>query len=104
MGRWAEPRARGWMRPRSLSRRREAAEDGGGVGLQVAPDVESSWARGPRPLRRREGIPTELETPGFLHSEELERARSGHRWVVTTLLTMIAAASVVALSIRGILG
>ncbi|HSM04186.1 MAG TPA: hypothetical protein VK858_06180 [Longimicrobiales bacterium] len=104
MGRWGHARARGWMRPRSLPPRRHVSGEGGGVGLQAAPEVESSWARGPRPLRRREGIPPDLETPGFLHREELQRARSGHRWVVTTLLAMIAAASMVALSIRGILG
>jgi hypothetical protein len=45
-----------------------------------------------------------LETPGFVHRRELDRARSGHRWVVTTLLAIIAGASILALGIRTFLG
>ena len=113
MGRWSEPRIRGWMQPRPWSKATpevdpyglpEPSGESGGVETSTAVERVSSWARGLRPLRRREGIPSILETPGFVHRRELDRARSGHRWVVTTLLAIIAGASIVALGIRTFLG
>ena len=53
------------------------------------------WARGPRaPLRRNQGVPEPLETPIFLHREELTRCREQRRQVNSVLLWVLAAAAI----------
>lgn len=56
------------------------------------------WARGTRrPLRRNEGVPVPLETPVYLHRQELERGRARRRRLLVPLLWFLAAAAVTAL-------
>lgn len=77
---------------------------GGGVGTIQAERRGSRWARGVRPLRRREGIPAPLETPDFLHRSELQTVRARNRALAITLLTLVGVASVVAIGLRAFLG
>ena len=71
--------------------------------LAVETEGGRGWARGPRPLRRREGVPGSLETPVFIHARELARTRAQRRERIRSLLVVAAVGAVVLLAVRLIL-
>ena len=70
------------------------------VGTAETDRPTSRWARGIRPLRRSEGVPGPLETPGFVHRAALDTVRSRNRALATTLVVLVGAASILAVTLR----
>ncbi|MEJ2539992.1 MAG: hypothetical protein P8188_08495 [Gemmatimonadota bacterium] len=103
MARWRDPAPRDWMRP-GPSSKRGAARTGGRTGTLESKRSGGRWVRGVRPLRRREGVPTPLETPGFLHRTELHSVRARNRALAWTLVTLVGVATVLAITVQSVLG
>ena len=74
----------------------------GGSAVEVERS-HSRWSRGVRPLRRSEGVPSPLETPGFLYRSELCSLRARNRTLAVTLGLLVGVASVLALGLRVLL-
>lgn len=70
------------------------------LAIGVTSRSTSRWARGPHPLRRREGVPTPLETPEFLHRAELSRVRARQFGLLRSLAGFMGLAAGAALLIR----
>lgn len=105
MARWIGiPRGAGnrdWMRGTlSVDPPRLAGSAGSGTAVGVTSRTTSGWARGPRPLRCREGVPMPLETPEFLLRTELDRVRARQFGLLRSLVGFMGLAAAAALLIR----
>lgn len=103
MGRWAdisgERFPRDWMLPDPGDSPVDPDLLLYGVGTQPpATDHRKrrpTWARSARgPLRRNEGVPTPVETPLYLHRQELTRIRARRRSGFLPVALVLAAAAV----------
>lgn len=109
MGRWIdkgrEQQRKDWMVPEgpAFAGGEEQPEDADAGVRTVSGErrYRTPWARGPRaPLRRNQGVPAPLETPLYLHREELSRVRSHGRDPWAVLGWTLAALGVAALVFR----